>query len=230
MLPRGRPRCLVDLLDRTYDGNYDRHGSSRLADRVLPPPPPPQLGPRNVIFEAIRFADTDYAFYGYQEGWSETAGAAGMPRDAALVISESTDIFVTGCSFRELAGGGVHITNSSSNVHVAGSRFEVLGQTGVTISGAVGTQPGNLSIVGNSMAELGMVLASAAGIVASTVSHSNFTDNNITGTPRWGLAIRSNGASISYGNRVERNRLVDLARSTRDLGGLSFIGEVQCLH
>ena len=70
-----------------------------------------------------------------------------------------------------------------------------------------------------------MVLASAAGIVASTVSHSNFTDNNITGTPRWGIAIRSNGDSISYGNRVERNRLVDLARSTRDLGGLSFIGE-----
>ena len=101
------------LLDRTYEGNF-HPGGSQLADRVLPPPLPPHQGPNNVVFEAIGFADTDYSFFGYQEGWSETVGAAGMPRDAALVISESADIVVTGCSFRELAGGGIHITKKKT--------------------------------------------------------------------------------------------------------------------
>ena len=62
----------------------------------------------------------------------------------------------------------------------------------------VSGQPRGISVDHNTMSEVGLVLASAAGIVASSVSASNFTDNNITGSPRWGIAIRSNGgASIS---------------------------------
>ena len=208
------------LLDRTFEGEF-RKGSRQLADRIAPPPP---SRPSDVSFRSLAFVDTDFTFNGYQEGFSHEASDPGMPRDAALVIASSDRVTVSECTFQELSGGGIHITNASAGVIVSRCRFENLGQTGVAISGGADSQPRNLSITHNTFEQLGLVLASAAGIVASSASFSNFSDNNITGTPRWGIAIRSDGTAIARGNRVERNRLFDLARSTRDLGGLSFIG------
>ena len=213
------------LLGRTFEGDFI-NGSNRLADRVNTPATEP--GPHNMAFHMLAFADTTFTYDGYQEGFSLTADAAGMPRDAAVQVARARNINISRCTFVQLAGGGVHITDGSSDVHVTGSVFRVLGQSGVTVSGGGGgsLQPVRVTVSRNTMEDIGTILASAAGIVASTVSFANFTENNITGTPRWGIAIRSDfqGAVVSSHNRVERNRLHDLARSTRDLGGLSFIG------
>ena len=61
-------------------------------------------------------------------------------------------------------------------------------------------------------------------IHAHTHAHIHMHTHIHTHIHTQGIAIRSNGAAISYRNRIERNRLVDLGQSTRDLGGLSFIG------
>lgn len=87
------------------------------------------------------------------------------------------------------------------------------------------TQPTHCTIVNNTFHNVGETLASAAGIVASSVSFANFSNNTIRWSSRWGVAIRSNGGNdIAVGNAAERNVIRDVGLSTRDMGGLSFIG------
>jgi hypothetical protein len=73
---------------------------------------------------------------------------------------------------------------------VLGSTFHHMGQSAVVLSGNRSTQPTRCTIANNTIANVGEILASAAGIMASTVSTSNFTDNSITNTSRWGIAVR----------------------------------------
>ena len=153
-----------------------------------------------------------------------------MPRDAAVLIQSAVNVTIVGCSFLQLGGGGVHITQASKHVSVVSSHFEHLGQSGVSMDGLVmaapsSTQPQYCNVLNNTFHHVGETLASAAGVVGSSVSFANISDNTIRWSSRWGIAIRSNGArELSLNNVVERNTIQDVGLSTRDMGGLSFIG------
>ena len=67
---------------------------------------------------AISFADTDFTYNGYQEGWGLTADASGMPRDAAVVIEGAERVRISDSFFEQLGGGGVHLTQSSRYIEV----------------------------------------------------------------------------------------------------------------
>lgn len=58
----------------------------------------------------------------------------GMPRDAAVVVSQASHVEINNCLFAQLGGGGVHVTNASSDVLVTSSTFTHLGQSGVMVS------------------------------------------------------------------------------------------------
>lgn len=213
------------LLDRTYEQGFiplPSQSECFVADRLDIDNPGP--GPHNITLEYLIFADTTFTYFGYQEGFSIEPLAAGMPRDAALVVANATAVEISRCRFEWLGGGGCHITNGSTDVVIANSHFSHLGQTGVAASGGGDRQPSHCQIVNNSMEHVGEILSSAAGVVASTLSHSVIAGNNISFSSRWGIAVRSQGSDISYGNLIERNKLFNLALTTRDLGGLSFIG------
>lgn len=184
----------------------------------------------DIFISGISFVDTDFSYYGYQEGWGQTDEATGMPRDAAVVVEGAQRVTINDCAFEQLGGGGIHISRRSQSVEVSDSKFSSLGQSGVVVSGNSSTQPVQITVQNNTMEHIGQILASAAGIFASTVSLSNFADNDIRYTSRWGIAVRggygsATGPAESHGNRIERNKLSQLAQTTRDLGGLSFIGQ-----
>ena len=65
-----------------------------------------------------------------------------------------------------------------------------MGQSAVVLSGNESTQATLCTIANNTISNVGEILASAAGIMASTVSTSNFTDNTIANASRWGIAVR----------------------------------------
>ena len=125
----GEPRCLAVennaahcyLFDRRYEGpsfiNQSNSNSSIVADLVgqhgeL------ELDTANISLTAISFADTDFTYNGYQEGWGLTADASGMPRDAAVVIEGAERVRISDSFFEQLGGGGVHLTQSSRYIEV----------------------------------------------------------------------------------------------------------------
>jgi len=152
-----------------------------------------------------------------------------MPRDAAVVVEGAQRVVIDNCAFEQLGGGGVHISQRSRLIDVSSSSFSSLGQSGVVISGNSSTQPTQITVRNNTMEHIGQILASAAGVFAATTSFTAITDNDIRYTSRWGIAVRGGYGSPSaraesYGNRIERNKLSQLAQSTRHSGGLSFLG------
>eukprot|EP00041_Stephanoeca_diplocostata_P023079 m.561114 g.561114 ORF g.561114 m.561114 type:complete len:121 (+) comp22212_c3_seq4:421-783(+) len=98
---------------------------------MINPPPPPFVS--NIAFRGLNFADADFDYYGYQEGFSVSATSPGMPRDAAIVLSRASQVELSNCSFAQLGGGGVHVTNGSTDVLVTASQFAHLGQSGVMV-------------------------------------------------------------------------------------------------
>lgn len=125
------------LLDRRWEGNFVNDTSGVCADRAdVPPPPPPTPPPppvTGVVLVGLRFAHTDFAAVGYQQGFSIMPTSPGMPRDAAVVVEAGVNITISQCSFLHLGGGGVHITKASKHVTVQSSYFDHLGQSGVSL-------------------------------------------------------------------------------------------------
>ena len=75
-------------------------------------------GKSDVNVSGITFVDTDFTASGVQNGFNVDAGSAGCPHDAAVAVSRSQRVRVSGCQFIGVAGGGVksvNSVNSSSN-------------------------------------------------------------------------------------------------------------------
>jgi hypothetical protein len=125
----GEPRCFAVennavhcyLLDRRYEGpsfiNQSNSNSSIVAD-LVGQHGKVELDTANVSLTALSFADTDFTYNGYQEGWGLTDDASGMPRDAAVVIEGGDHVRISECFFEQLGGGGVHLTQSSRYIEV----------------------------------------------------------------------------------------------------------------
>ena len=185
---------------------------------------------RGLTFESLGFVDADYLHDGWQAGFNLSPASHGIPDDAALAVSGGAGVTLRACRFELLGGGGVHITNGSRAVRVLESRFHRIGETAVLLTGNATTQPRDCTVDGNMIATVGTQLASAAGVFCSACSETRITGNTIVGSPRWGIAVRSesDGATPadSQRNTIERNRLRMLGQGTRDLGGISLIGYV----
>eukprot|EP00912_Choanoflagellata_sp_UC4_P001667 UC4_evm4s1059 len=224
------------IFDRPYEDGFinDTKAQSFLSDLI--DPPKYVNGVRNLFFSSLIFEATDFEAVGYQEGFSETDISPGLPRDAALVVSAATNITVSDCAFLQLAGGAIHVSNGSRNINVVASIFDHLGQSAVSFDGSNEKQPSHSSVESCKITNIGEILAASGGIVGSTVSFSNFTSNSIINTSRWGIHIRSFPGDTSISNLVSSNHLenvgfsslqsiyTQLALTTKDLGGLSFIG------
>jgi hypothetical protein len=155
------------LFDRTWEKNFinDTQSGGVVCDREATPP---NTAPRPsaMSFIGLTFADTSFRAVGYQEGFSVSSNSPGMPRDAAVVVSEGANILISGCTFNQLGGGGVHVTNGSFGITVSNSSFNHLGQSGVVFSGGApaATQPTHCAVLNCAFTHVGEVLASAASV------------------------------------------------------------------
>ena len=178
----------------------------------------------NVSFAGIEFADTRFDAQGTQEGFNQADWPPAMPSDAAVRVSDARGVRFVGCSFARLGGGGVHVGNRSRDVEVVGSRFDRPGQSGVVLTGNATAQPQRVLVENCSFVRPGTILSSAAGILGSSASFCTFRANTVFNSSRWGIALRSNGATASRANLVELNLVEGAGQQTRDLGGISLIG------
>ena len=176
-----------------------------------------------VTVSGLTFADTDYLSSGTQGSFNDRITASGAPSDAAVAISNSSDVIFSNCTFLALAGGGVRIGNTSTQVVVRESRFVSMGQSGVMFVGNDSTQASNCSVIGNVIVGVGEILAAAAGVFITSASNVLVRGNNISNTSRWGIASRSNRNAASHNIVVEQNRLQHIGLSTADMGAISFI-------
>ena len=180
----------------------------------------------DITVQQISFCDADYMADGWQAGWNMLPGSAGVPSDAAVELSGTSDVTVYACTFKTLGGSGVHVANGTRRARVLSSTFEKLGQSGVLFTGNSTTQPTQCEVANNSITRLGNHLASAGGIVCSSCSDTRMIDNIIEHSPRWGILVRSQssgGDADSINNLIARNRLFALGEQTKDFGGISLI-------
>ena len=188
---------------------------ARAADRVS-----------GVLFADIAWTDVGFDAQGGQEGFGQANWPPAPPGDAALRVSGASNVTVARCRFAHLGSGGVHVGNASLGIRVVNTTFWRTGQSGVMFTGNATSQPsGGIIVENNTMAFPGSVLASAAGILATTVSGAVFRGNTIRYSSRWGIAVRSEPkGALSRGNLLELNRIYDSGMKTRDLGGISLLG------
>ena len=119
-----------------------------------------------------------------------------MPHDAAVAVSNSKNVSLWNCTFMSVAGCGVVVGNSSTGVVVAASTFTETGQSGVLFVGNDTTQARECTVSSNTMRGVGAVLSSAGGVVVSSASNLTISDNHISDSARWGIAVRSQGGAF----------------------------------
>ena len=181
----------------------------------------------HVTISGLTFADTDYVSSGTQGSFNDRITASGAPNDAAIAISNSSDVIISNCTFLALAGGGVCIGNLSKRILVRDSHFWSMGQSGVMFVGNDSTQASNCSVIDNTLVGVGEILAAAAGVFITSASNILVRGNIISNTSRWGIASRSNRNATSHNIVVELNRLHHIGLSTADMGAISFIDHTE---
>ena len=182
---------------------------------------------QNYEIRNLNLIDVDYISNGFQEGFNILPSSIGMPSDSSIHISQSKNINITNCLFHHLGSGGIHITNQSTNINIVKNTFNKIGQSPIIFTGNTTSQARHCLVQSNLIDGVGEILASAGGVLVSSGSYIHIKENNISNCSRWGIAIRSNDGpnGMSIHNIVELNRLENLGEKTRDLGGLSFIGD-----
>ena len=179
----------------------------------------------DITIEGIGFTDNHYVASGFQGAFDVWDTSEGIPHDAALRVSGATNVDIIGCSFANLAGAGVSIGNGSQYVAVLDSDFSWIGQSAIMILGNTTNQPTEITVANNVIDHVGVNLYAAAGVFASTTSHSNISRNEIRYSTRWGIAVRSEEAtrSASRHNVIDRNKIQHTALATSDMGAISVI-------
>lgn len=169
--------------------------------------------------------DATFSSTGFQSDFNVFVESEGIPNDAALRISGASGISVRKCRFSSLAGAGVSVANGSFGVSITTSSFHKIGQSAVMFIGNATTQPTSCSIIDNVIERVGLFMFSSAGVFVSTASHMIIARNNISWSPRWGIAVRSEEVtrSASLHNLIEHNRVHHTGLATSDLGAISVI-------
>eukprot|EP00051_Salpingoeca_urceolata_P033824 m.502529 g.502529 ORF g.502529 m.502529 type:complete len:738 (-) comp67877_c0_seq1:32-2245(-) len=179
---------------------------------------------QNVVIKDTVFTGTTFQAAGYQEGFNVQATSPGMPHDAAVHVNGSQHVLVSGCSMAYTGGGGITVYNSH-DVNITNSTFRHMGQSGIMLPGNDTTQSTRVVVSECTMSWVGEILASAAGILASSVSDAEFAGNHVYHGSRWGIAVRSNVGALSLRNHIHHNVIKHVGLRTRDLGGISLIGQ-----
>lgn len=121
-------------------------------------------GASYVSFSNIVFADADYTYQGWQDGFNVLPSSRGSPADAAVRVSRAMGVTIAGCTFAAVGGGGVVIGNQTHDVQVLNSTFHNVGQSGVMFVGNDTSQARGAVVAGNTLTGIGQVLASSGAI------------------------------------------------------------------
>jgi parallel beta-helix repeat protein len=168
----------------------------------------------HIRFEDLTFTDADY-------------GASGSysSSDAAIWLSTARHCRIAHCTFDTLAGHAVRLENRSTRNAIVRNTMRNLGQGGVIMLGAVGTQPTENLVAANDIHDIGRFIKHVAGVYCTTGSGNRIAHNRIHRSPRYGISLKSYSRdSYSHDNIVEYNEIIDTNLETNDSGAIETLG------
>ena len=171
----------------------------------------------DIHFTGLIFSDADYTLGGYYQ-----------QADAALWLSQARRCAFTGCHFAHLGGYALRLEQKSSANVVVRCTMANLGGGGVILLGSTATQPTDNLIAANDIHDCGRVYAHVAGVYVTTGSGNRILNNRIARMPRYGVSLKSYGATdYSHNNVVEYNDIEDTNLETNDTGAIETLGRDQ---
>ncbi|WP_353861961.1 carbohydrate-binding domain-containing protein [Azospirillum formosense] len=127
---------------------------------------------------------------------------------------------IAGNSFVNV-GTGIRLTQGSDRNLVSGNYLDHLGINGIALTGQ---SIGN-TVTGNRIQHIGEVRKYAGGIMASGISDTVISHNDIDHSSRYGISVKNwDSATISLNNAILYNRVRNTGLETADSGGIELLG------
>ena len=127
---------------------------------------------------------------------------------------------IAGNSFVNV-GTGIRLTQGSDRNLVSGNYLDHLGINGIALTGQ---SIGN-AVTGNRIQHIGEVRKYAGGIMASGISDTVISHNDIDHSARYGISVKNwDTATISLNNAILHNRVRNTGLETADSGGIELLG------
>ncbi|OYD82347.1 carbohydrate-binding domain-containing protein [Azospirillum brasilense] len=127
---------------------------------------------------------------------------------------------IAGNSFVNV-GTGIRLTQGSDRNLVSGNYLDHLGINGIALTGQ---SIGN-TVTGNRIQRIGEVRKYAGGIMASGISDTVISHNDIDHSSRYGISVKNwDSATISLNNAILHNRVRNTGEETADSGGIELLG------
>ena len=127
---------------------------------------------------------------------------------------------IVGNSFVNV-GTGIRLTQGSDRNLVGGNYLDHLGINGIALTGQ---SIGN-TVTGNRIQHIGEVRKYAGGIMASGISDTVISHNDIDHSSRYGISVKNwDTATISLNNAILYNRVRNTGLETADSGGIELLG------
>ncbi|UKJ78141.1 carbohydrate-binding domain-containing protein [Azospirillum brasilense] len=118
-------------------------------------------------------------------------------------------------------GTGIRLTQGSDRNLVSGNYLDHLGINGIALTGQ---SIGN-TVTGNRIQNIGEVRKYAGGIMASGISDTVISHNDIDRSARYGISVKNwDTATISLNNAILYNRVRNTGLETADSGGIELLG------
>ncbi|AWJ85488.1 secreted sugar hydrolase-like protein (modular protein) (plasmid) [Azospirillum sp. TSH58] len=127
---------------------------------------------------------------------------------------------IAGNSFVNV-GTGIRLTQGADRNLVSGNYLDHLGINGIALTGQ---SIGN-TVTGNRIQHIGEVRKYAGGIMASGISDTVISHNDIDHSARYGISVKNwDTATISLNNAILHNRVRNTGLETADSGGIELLG------
>jgi hypothetical protein len=201
---------------------------------------------QNVTIEGIRFAGTNRTFMLTKEPLLRSDWT--IYRGGAILLDGTRDIQINNCTFSELGGNAIFVSNYNRNVSIAGNDIHNIGGTAVAFVGnpdavrspsfryeefvpvnEIDKTPGpknnhfpeNCKAYDNLIHNVGQVEKQATGVEISMSMDITVSHNTIYNVPRAGINI---GDGCWGGNVIEFNDVFNTVLETGDHGAFNSWG------
>lgn len=163
----------------------------------------------------------------------------GLLKHAAVLTKNMKDFTVDGCTFRDLGGNGILMTDSSTRVRIKNSGFYRISMSAIIIGNRTTAweKPENrnfdIEIVNNRLHTIGYDYPASGGIYISMVDGLRILHNTIESTAYSGITVGWGWSRVHYslGEKVNirdahiaYNRIIDFMQTMRDGAAIYVLG------
>lgn len=231
---------------KTGELYYALSDGERIEDKQFSYPALEQLlvfcGIKNVGIYGLSFTGVGSKFIAenmYFACQSNAEKRAGLLKHAAVLTKNMKDLTVDGCTFRDLGGNGILMTDSSIRVNIRNSRFYRISMSAIVIGNRTTAweNPQNrnfdINIVNNNLHTVGHDYPAAGGIYVSMVDGMRILHNTIENTAYSGITVGWGWSRVYYslGEKINLrdveiayNKIIDFMQLMRDGAAIYVLG------